>query len=175
MVTYTEGNIFESSAQVITNPINCVGVMGKGLALQFKQKYPQMFADYKARCAKREVKLGEPYLWDDEYVQILNFPTKDQWQQKSKLSYIEDGLKFIAENYTLLGIHSLALPPLGCGLGGLSWDEVQPLIEKYLGPLADLEVYVYVPKGASIKRSDDSKLEEGYTELRPEQAAQPSL
>lgn len=143
MITYKTGDIFQSNAQVITNTINCVGVMGKGLALAYKKKYPAMFKDYKVRCDKGEVNPGQPYLWEDEKTQILNFPTKRHWKQNSILSDVEDGPKYIAENYVDMGISSLALPPLGCGLGGLSWSDVKNLINKHLGPIKDLDVYVY--------------------------------
>ena len=90
------------------------------------------------------LQLGMPYLWENDEAQILNFPTKGHWQGNSRLVDIENGLKFLAENYAQLGIYSLALPPLGCGLGGLKWNDVRPFIEKHLSPIADLEVYVYV-------------------------------
>ena len=138
MITYKTGDIFQSNAQVITNTINCVGVMGKGLALAYKKKYPAMFSDYKARCDKGEVNPGQPYLWEDDKTQILNFPTKRHWKQDSLLSDVEEGLKYLAENYTQMGISSLALPPLGCGLGGLNWSDVKNLINKHLGRLKTL-------------------------------------
>ena len=116
MITYKTGDIFQSNAQVITNTINCVGVMGKGLALAYKKKYPAMFSDYKARCDKGDVNPGQPYLWEDEKTQILNFPTKRHWKQNSLLSDVEEGLKYLAEKYAQMGISSLALPPLCCGL-----------------------------------------------------------
>lgn len=158
MITYITGDIFKSKAQVITNTVNCVGAMGKGLALEFKKRYPEMFEDYKKRCESREVLPGRPYLWENEKVQILNFPTKRHWKESSRLSDIEDALKYLAENYAQMGITTLALPPLGCGLGGLEWSEVKPLIENYLGPIADLEVFVYEPQGEAKRLDDESDL-----------------
>jgi len=143
MVTYLSEDIFKSSAQVITNPINCVGAMGKGLALAYKKKYPKMYEDYKAKCQRGEVEITKPYLWENCETQILNFPTKRHWRQDSRLSDIEAGLEYLAKNYAQLGISSLALPPLGCGLGGLDWIEVKNLINKYLEPIQDLDVFVY--------------------------------
>ena len=143
MITYKTGDIFKSNAQVITNTVNCVGVMGKGLALTFKNQFPEMFEDYKAKCDRGEVKPGRPYLWENNKAQVLNFPTKRHWKQDSMLSDVEDGLKYLAENYAQMGISSLALPPLGCGLGGLNWTDVKNLIDKHLGAIADLDVYVY--------------------------------
>lgn len=160
MITYIVGDIFQSSAQVLTNPVNCVGVMGKGLALEFKNRYPNLLEDYKARCNRNEVRLGVPYLWENDSVQILNFPTKRDWKENSVLKYIEDGLKYLAENYQKMGIQSLAMPPLGCGLGGLEWSEVYPLIEKYLRDIPDLEVYVYESEALrSLRNANEKELE----------------
>lgn len=143
MIIYKTGNIFNSNAQVITNAINCVGVMGKGIALQFKNKFPEMFLDYKKKCENKEVKLGVPYLWNNGQVQILNFPTKGHWRDNSSLGDIELGLRYLAENFEKLEINSIALPPLGCGNGGLNWNDVKMLIDRHLGPLELLDVYVY--------------------------------
>jgi len=143
MITYKNGDLLNSSAQVLTNTVNCVGVMGKGIALQFKNNFPEMFEDYKKKCDKGEVKLGQPYLWDNGKVQILNFPTKGHWKENSQLESIEAGLKYLAENYEVMGINSVSLPPLGCGNGGLNWKDVKNLINKHLGRLDMLDVYVY--------------------------------
>ncbi|TVQ80874.1 MAG: appr-1-p processing domain-containing protein [Bradymonadales bacterium] len=143
-----EGNIFDSPAQVLTNSVNCAGAMGKGLALEFKARYPALFDDYKQRCGRGEVKPGVPYLWEDDQVQILNFPTKRHWKEPSYLEDVEAGLKYLAEHYTDLGIHTLAMPALGCSLGGLKWHDVKLLIEKHLGDISDLEVFVYLPRAA---------------------------
>lgn len=156
MITYVTGDIFKSKAQVITNTVNCVGVMGKGLAYEFKKRYPEMFEDYKKRCEAQEVLPGKPYLWENENVQVLNFPTKRHWREDTRLSDIDDALKFLAENYAQMGITTLALPPLGCGLGGLDWSEVKVLIEKYLGSIIDLEVFVYEPQGEAKRLDDES-------------------
>lgn len=156
MIIYKTGDIFKSNAQVITNTVNCVGVMGKGLALAYKKKFPEMYNDYKNRCDRGEVNPGTPYLWENDSIQILNFPTKRHWKQKSFLSDIEEGLKYLSKNYDELGISSIALPPLGCGLGGLNWNDVKNLINKYLGPLDDLDVYVY-EQSESKSEFDDSE------------------
>lgn len=175
MVTYVEGNIFDSPAQVITNTVNCVGVMGKGLALQFKNKFPMMFEDYQKRCQSSQVELGKPYLWEDDRSQVLNFPTKGKWQEKSKLSDIEDGLKYLADNYAQMGLQSVALPPLGCGLGGLSWLDVKPLIETHFGSIPDLEVYVYAPKEASSQKGSDESEENKSSASSQRLVARPEL
>ncbi len=158
MVTFKRGDIFNSSAQVITNTVNVVGVMGAGLAFEFKNRHPQMFSDYKKRCEASEVKPGKPYLWEDDHSQILNFPTKRHWKDPSRIEDIEAGLKYLAQNYQHMEIESIAIPPLGCGLGGLKWSDVRPLIEKYLGPISDLEVFVYEPDAAqSAGRTKDDQ------------------
>lgn len=107
--------------QTITNTVNCVGVMGKGLALEFKRHFPDMFRDYAERCRKGAVVPGKPYTYRDMLgVTILNFPTKRHWREASRLADIEDGLDYLADHYQEMGITSLAMAPLGCGNGGLS-------------------------------------------------------
>jgi O-acetyl-ADP-ribose deacetylase (regulator of RNase III) len=137
--------------------VNCVGVMGKGIALTFKKQFPAMFEDYRARCEKGNVRPGAPYIWENDEVQILNFPTKRHWRQNSLLEDIESGLKYLRDNYADMGITSLALPPLGCGNGGLNWSEVKNLINKYLGSLEDIDIYVYEAYEAKQKPLGDSK------------------
>lgn len=143
MITYTHGNIFKSHANAIVNPVNTVGVMGKGLAKQFRERYPQMYNYYKLMCDIGAFNVGE-ILWyqikDDENVAML--PTKKDWRDPSKLAYVEDGLAALADDCKLYNVTSLAIPKLGCGLGGLNWDDVKPLIEKYFGN-ASIEVEVY--------------------------------
>lgn len=156
MLTYVRGNLFSSPAQVLTNAVNCVGVMGAGIALDFKNRFPVMFDDYKRRCTLGEVVPGRPYLWENDEVQILNFPTKRHWKDPSQIEDIEAGLQYLATHYTDLGIATLALPPLGCGLGGLSWSDVKPMIEKYLGPIQDLDVFVYEPTSSASSDKDSS-------------------
>lgn len=157
MITYRTGDIFQSNAQVITNTVNCAGVMGKGLALAFKERFPELFRDYVSRCEKHEVRPGKPYLWENKEVQVLNFPTKRHWKENSRLEDIEEGLKYLASNYAQMGISSIALPPLGCGLGGLNWADVKNLINKHLGPIVDLDVYVYEAETTTSGDKDDLK------------------
>jgi O-acetyl-ADP-ribose deacetylase (regulator of RNase III) len=175
MITYIQGNIFESPAQVLTNTVNCVGVMGKGLALEFKKRHPDLFADYKKRCDRLDVKPGRPYLWENDKVQVLNFPTKRHWRESSRLEDIEEGLKYLAQNYEHWGIYTLALPPLGCGNGGLSWNEVKPLVETHLGPLSDLEVFVYLPKASTASKDPSDPKSQERSSRDEGIAAQPSL
>ena len=139
LIKLVTGDLFSSAMPVLCNTVNCQGVMGKGIALAFKHRFPEMFKAYRARCQAGQVKPGEPYLEEG----ILLFPTKDHWRNPSQIQWIEKGLGILASNYPLWGIHGLALPPLGCGNGGLSFeDQVWPLMQKYLEPLS-LPVEVY--------------------------------
>jgi O-acetyl-ADP-ribose deacetylase (regulator of RNase III) len=141
------GDLFASQAQTRVNTVNCVGIMGKGVAQEFKQRYPAMFEDYAARCERKQVRLGEPYLYREASgTLIVNFPTKDHWRSPSRLSDIERGLDYFAKNYVKWGIKSAAFPPLGCGNGGLTWDEVGPLIYGKLRHL-NIDVEVFAPYG----------------------------
>ncbi len=150
MITYRPNqSIFESQSQVITNTVNCYGVMGKGIALEFKHRFPEMFDDYKQRCDRKEVKPGVPYIWENGMQTVLNFPSKNHWRGDSKMEWIDQGLRWIRENYERLGISTLAIPPVGCGNGGLYWSDVKLLVEKYFSDLDDLLVTVYLPKQAA--------------------------
>jgi len=142
VITYVVGDVFESSSQVVVNPVNVVGVMGKGLAKKFKQAYPDMFKQYKTLCDQGELVVGKLWLYKAPDKWILNFPTKQHWRQKSKLEYIEAGLKEFVDTYDTLGIQSISFPMLGCGAGGLDWEDVRPLMESYLGDLP-IEITVY--------------------------------
>ncbi|NBX18746.1 MAG: hypothetical protein EBR09_15440 [Proteobacteria bacterium] len=155
MITYVQGNLFDSPAQVLTNAVNCVGVMGKGIALEFKKRFPVMCDEYVAKCGAGQMRIGQPWLWEDDEVQILNFPTKRHWRTPSSVADIEAGLQWLAANYGELGIYTIAMPALGCGQGGLAWKDVKALMDKHLGSLPDLEVFVYPDRaGASSERTE---------------------
>lgn len=143
MIEYIEGDIFNSPAQTIVNTVNTVGVMGKGLALAFKQRYPEMFASYRTACEKRQLKTGKLMLWYAPDHWVLLFPTKEHWRNPSKLEYIENGLIKFANTYADKNITSIAFPRLGCGNGELNWNDVKPLMEKYLKPLS-IDIYIYL-------------------------------
>ncbi len=143
---YQKGNIFDSNAQVITNPVNCEGFMGKGLAFAFKQKYPAMFAAYQQDCKKGRLRIGRPTLYKESTPWVLNFPTKNTWRADSRLEYIELGLEYFVANYKRADIESIAFPKLGTQNGKLSWDNVGPLMARYLGQL-DIDVYIYITEG----------------------------
>lgn len=143
MIEYIQGNIFDSPAQVIVNTVNTVGVMGKGLALSFKQRYPDMFKKYRVMCEKHQLTIGKLMLCYEPDHWVLLFPTKENWRNPSKLEYLEKGLIKFVNTYADKNITSIAFPKLGCGNGELSWDDVRPLMEKYLKPLP-IDVYIYL-------------------------------
>jgi uncharacterized protein YwgA/O-acetyl-ADP-ribose deacetylase (regulator of RNase III) len=164
MVKVLVGDLFESNAQTWVNTVNCVGVMGKGVALEFKNRFPDMFDDYERRCKRREVKLGRPYLYKRLLPPwILNFPTKDHWRLVASLEAIVEGLKYLFQHYKEWGITSMAVPPLGCGQGQLEWQVVGPTLYRHLSKM-DIPVELYAPYGTS------------HEELRPEflQTGRPS-
>lgn len=141
------GNIFDSKAKTLVNTVNCVGVMGKGIALEFKNRYPSMYKEYVSLCKSGDVKPGVPYFHRDLLgTSILNFPTKDHWRSPSKLSYVISGLDWFVDNYSNLGIDSIAFPPLGCGNGGLSWEIVGPIMYQKLKDLP-IDIEIYAPFG----------------------------
>lgn len=155
---YSRDSIFNQNVQTIVNTVNCVGVMGAGIALECRLRYPEMFEDYIYRCQRKEVGIGKPYLYPYENLWILNFPTKLHWINKSKLEWIEEGLKYFRDNYKSGGIKSIAFPKLGCDRGGLDWEEVNNLMREYLENL-DIDVYICLdeleePKGIEKNMTD---------------------
>ncbi|MBU2636839.1 MAG: macro domain-containing protein [Bacteroidetes bacterium] len=145
MVRVLIGDIFNSKAQTLVNTVNTVGIMGKGLALEFKKRFPDMFQEYVQQCKKGDIKLGKPYLYKTLLPPwILLFPTKENWRSVSKLSAIETGLEYLKENYKKWGITSIAVPPLGCGLGELEWNIVGRTLYHHLMEL-DIPVEMYAP------------------------------
>ena len=145
-ILYQKGDIFESNAQVIVNTVNCQGIMGKGLALAFKQKYPTMFKVYQQECRTGKLRIGKPTLYRESMPWILNFPTKDSWRANSKLEYLQKGLEFLVAHYRNADIKSVAFPKLGALNGKLSWDEVGPMMAQYLSQL-DIDVFIYIAEG----------------------------
>lgn len=142
MLTYIEGNLFLSPAQTLVNTVNTVGVMGKGIAKEFKAIFPDMYAAYVERCQHSDLAPGRLHLFRTPHKWILNFPTKRHWRNPSRLADIEAGLEAFIRGYEAQGITSVAFPQLGCGNGGLDWEgESRPLMERYL---SDLPIAVYV-------------------------------
>jgi len=155
------GDILKSNAQTIVNTVNCVGIMGKGIALEFKNRFPDMFKDYVKRCERNEVRLGNPYLYKTLFgPQIVNFPTKEHWKSVSKISDVEKGLNYLVKHYKQWGVTSVAIPPLGCGNGQLDWNVVGPLIYKLVKQM-DIPVEIYAPYGTNRDELTVSFLENG--------------
>ena len=143
-IVFKNGNLFHSKTQTLVNAVNCVGVMGRGIALQFKNRYPSMFNSYKNICRQNLLEPGKLQLYKAADHWILNFPTKIHWKDKSELSYIEEGLKKFVDTYEAKGITSVAFPKLGCANGGLDWNtQVKPLMIKYLSALDNLHIEIY--------------------------------
>lgn len=147
------GDLFQSDARTLINTVNCVGIMGKGIAAEFKKRFPSMMKDYMVRCKNNEVKPGEPYLYKDAMFdpQIINFPTKSHWRAASRIEDIEKGLRIISEKYKAWDLESIAIPPLGCGNGQLLWEAVGPLIYKYTSKW-EIPVTLYAPYGTPQKQ-----------------------
>lgn len=146
MFKFITGDILESGADCLVNTVNCEGYMGKGIAYQFKLKFPLNDKDYVQACKKGQLSIGHLHYFKEKNKIIVNFPTKDKWRQKSKIDYIEKGLAELVKLIPELEIKSIAIPPLGCGNGGLNWFEVKPILVKYLTPFVEtLDLYVYEP------------------------------
>lgn len=167
MVHVRIGDIFQSDAQTLVNTVNCVGIMGKGIALEFKKRFPDMFDDYLARCKRGEVRLGQPYLYRRLLIPwVLNFPTKDHWRSVSRLDDIVRGLEFLERHYKDWGIESLAVPPLGCGHGQLEWRVVGPTLYRHLSRL-EIPVSLYAPLGTAGAELDPAFLTDPTRDLAP--------
>lgn len=146
------GNIFDTSCSVIVNTVNCIGVMGKGIALEVKNRFPEAFYAYKQKCENKEMRIGKLFLWTGSTPWILNFPTKYHWKYPSKLTFIEAGLEDFIKNYKQWGITRIAFPRLGTEAGKLNWEEVRVIIYNKLISLPDLyvEIYQYAPLAISF-------------------------
>ncbi len=154
MIELTSGNLLQAPVQALVNTVNTHRVMGKGIALQFKRAFPDMNKAYEAACKSGDVKLGHMHVVDLGGLAggprwIINFPTKAHWKAHSKLPDIEMGLRDLIATVKRLGITSIALPPLGCGNGGLDWHDVRPRIESAFEQVPDVRVLIYPPSGAS--------------------------
>jgi O-acetyl-ADP-ribose deacetylase (regulator of RNase III) len=152
MIEMTSGDILEFEADALVNTVNCVGVMGRGIALQFKNAFPDNFKAYAAACKRGEVQPGRMFVFETGQLTpprfIVNFPTKRHWLGNSRIEDIEAGLVDLVEVIRAKGVRSIAIPPLGSGLGGLDWNHVRPRIERALAALDDVRVVVFEPSGA---------------------------
>ena len=146
---YITGNLLESKAKALVNAVNTVGVMGKGIALQFKKRFPLNFKLYAAACKKGEVKIGKMFVAQESDLQgdkvIINFPIKTDWFKKSDYEYVEEGLKDLVRVIEAYKIESIAIPALGCGHGGLNWARVKAMLEQYLGDLPHIQIEIFEP------------------------------
>ena len=157
MIELSHGNLLDADVEAIVNTVNCVGVMGKGLALQFKQRFPENFRRYQQACQAGEVKAGQMLivptgrLINPRY--IINFPTKRHWKDPSRLEDIQTGLWALIAGVKRLGVRSIAVPPLGCGNGGLNWTRVAPLIESAFAELPEVNVLIFEPQEKKVDPS----------------------
>jgi O-acetyl-ADP-ribose deacetylase (regulator of RNase III) len=156
MIEFRTGDILSADAEALVNTVNCVGVMGRGIALQFKNAFPDNFKAYEHACAREQVQPGRMFVFETHQLSgpryVINFPTKRHWRGKSRIEDIESGLRALVAEIKSRHIHSIAIPPLGSGLGGLNWREVRPRIEEALKPLENLRAIVYEPNGAPDAR-----------------------
>ena len=152
MIQYKSGNILTEDAEALLNTVNCVGVMGRGIALQFKNAFPENFKAYAAACKRKEVQPGQMFIFETNTLTnpkfIVNFPTKRHWRGKSRIDDVRSGMDALVAELQNRKIRSIAIPPLGSGLGGLNWAEVRSLIKEALIGLDDVQVVIYEPKGA---------------------------
>jgi O-acetyl-ADP-ribose deacetylase (regulator of RNase III) len=149
MIEFQQGDILQADAEALVNAVNCVGIMGRGLALQFRKEFPENYNAYKSACDRGELQPGKMQVFDLKRVQhprfIINFPTKRHWRDKSRIEDIQAGLRALVEEMRRRRIQSIAIPALGCGLGGLDWDEVRPMIEQAFHELPEARALIYAP------------------------------
>lgn len=157
-ICYIKGNIFDSSADAIVNTVNTDGVMGKGIAKEFKDRYPDMYTKYKEKCVDGSLDIGKIMIYRGNNRKIILFPTKKHWRAPSRIEYIEMGLRKIVSDCDKLQVSSIAFPKLGCGNGGLSWDDVRRLMEKYLSDIPIVS-YIYVGNGRPMRQIKSSTTE----------------
>lgn len=154
MLQFKSGNLLEADAEALVNTVNCVGVMGKGIALQFKRAFPENMRAYERACKTKQLVPGRLLVFETGAIAnpkfIVNFPTKLHWKEKSKIEFIQTGLTALVNEVIRLQLRSIAIPPLGCGNGGLDWSAVYPLIEEAFRDLPNVMVQVFPPSGAPI-------------------------
>lgn len=155
MIRYKTGDIFKEDVEAIVNTVNCVGVMGRGIALQYKKIFPDNFRAYAAACKRKEVQPGKMFVYETDQSTnprfIINFPTKTHWRQKSRMDYIEQGLLALVNEISNRNITSIAIPPLGSGLGGLNWKDVRSRIDNALKGIDNLDVIIFEPEDKTVQ------------------------
>ena len=149
VITYADTDLFTSSAQTLVNPVNTEGVMGAGIALEFRRRFPEMFKRYAEHCKAGRLAVGSLYLWRGSNRWVLCLPTKQEWRKSSRLEWVKSGLRKLADVYVARGITSVALPQLGCGRGGLAWEDVRPLMESVLASV-EIPISVHVPRSTPV-------------------------
>lgn len=145
MIRYTKGNIFHSNSEAVVNPVNTIGVMGKGLARQFRDRYPEMYEDYRKTCREKNLWIGHLHVYDKVRPTIINLPTKIHWIDQSQYEYVELGLVALRYELKYREISSCAIPALGCGNGGLDWNKVKDIIDSVMSN-SDADITVYEPE-----------------------------
>lgn len=169
-IKFTKGNLLEANVDALVNTVNTVGIMGKGIALMFKERFPANFREYEAACKAGEVRVGEMFVTANNEFNgpkwIINFPTKEQWFRRTKLDWIESGMVSLKNVIREKGINSVAVPPLGCGNGGLKWSTVRQIIERELSELDDVDVIVYEP----VAKYQNVAKKQGVEKLTPARA-----
>ena len=156
MIEFKTGDILAEQAEALVNTVNCVGVMGRGIALQFKRAFPENFKAYAARCKRHEMQPGRVFVFETSGMlpprYIINFPTKRHWRGKSRIEDVESGLASLAEEIRVLGIRSISIPPLGSGLGGLNWPEVRARMQSALAEFEEVKIVIFEPGGGAVDR-----------------------
>nr|WP_205703883.1 macro domain-containing protein [Candidatus Chloroploca sp. Khr17] len=151
MITLTQGDLLKADTEALVNTVNCVGVMGRGVALQFRKAFPANFTAYAVACKNHQVQLGKMFVYQLNHLCnprfIINFPTKNHWKSRSRIEDIQAGLVDLIRFIRQEQIRSIAVPPLGCGLGGLHWEDVRPLIIEAFQPLPEVDVLLFEPAG----------------------------
>jgi O-acetyl-ADP-ribose deacetylase (regulator of RNase III) len=146
MIEYKGGNIFQASVDTLVVPTNCVGVMGKGLSLEYKNKFPEMFSDYRIKCKVKKLTTRTPYIWDiGKSKKIFVLASRNNWSDKVNLIDVAHSFLYLANNYKKLGIKSIAIPAIGCGSGGVKWEDLKKVIDKIFEKTPELIVEVYAP------------------------------
>lgn len=162
MIKYIPFSMFDAfsdpDVQTVVNTTNCMGIMGKGLALEFKIRFPEMFEDYVGRFKSGNLNPNEPYLYKTKDKWIVNFPTKNHWRYPSRLEFVDGGLKYFIQHYKEWGVKSIAFPRLGCTSGGLKWEQVKPVMEKHLSNLDGVEIRIYLDDNCSEKENQIIRL-----------------
>jgi len=164
MIIFTDKTVFNVGAQALVNTVNTFGVMGAGIALEFALRYPEMLKDYEVKCENKQLKTGMvDYYRVNDSETIINFPTKQHYKYPSKLIWIEEGLKYFVDTYENEGIKSVAFPKLGCANGKLNWEDVRPLMEKYLSKV-DADVYI-CEASKSVPEGKEKNMVDAYNEF----------